>query len=330
LRLRTIGLISTLVLGLLVAALSAEAQQAGKIPRIGFLGNSSPSSDAIRIEAFRQGLRELGYVEGKNIVIEYRYAEGKLDRLPNLAAELVHLKVDVIVGRGTRAVRAAQSATSTIPIVMASVADAVRSGLVASLARPGGNITGLTSIMPELAGKRLELLKEIVPKVSRVAFLTLAGRGAGRLMVKEAQDAGQSIGVQIQPLVVKGPEEFESAFSAMVRERVEALVIQPFFVGGLGHGRRIADLAIKNRLLTISDQSQFANEGGLISYGPDVVNLTRRAASYVDKILKGANPARLPVEQPKRFKMVINLKTAKKLVLEIPPSILYRADKVIR
>ena len=176
----------------------------------------------------------------------------------------------------------------------------------------------------------MELLKEIVPKLSRVAFLTLAGRGARRLIVKEAQNAGQKLGIQIQPLAIKGPKEFKSAFSAMVRKQAEALIVQPFFVGGLGHGRRIADLAIENRLPTISDQSRFANEGGLISYGPDVVNLTRRAASYVDKILKGAHPARLPVEQPKRFKMVINLKTAKKLVLEIPPSILYQANKVIR
>ncbi len=329
-RLRTIGLISTLTLGLFAGPLPAEAQEAGKMPRIGFLGNSSPSSDAIRIEAFLQGLRELGYMEGENIFIEYRFAEGRLDRLPKLAAELVHLKVNIIVARGTRAAKAAKNATRTIPIVTASVADAVRSGLVDSLARPGGNVTGLTSIMPELAGKRLELLSEIIPKLSRVAVITLAGGGAVRLMVKEVQNAGQKLEIQIQLLAIKGPKEFKSAFSAMVRKQVEALIVQPFFVGGLGHGRRIAELAIKNRLPTISDQSRFANEGGLISYGPDVVNLTRRAASYVDKILKGANPARLPVEQPKRFKMVINLKTAKKLDLEIPQSLLYQADKVIK
>lgn len=328
-RLGPIGLSGLVVLGMLTSTLRAGAQPE-KFPRIGFLGNSSPSADATRIEAFRQGLRDLGYVEGKNIVILYRYAEGRLDRLPSLAAELVQLKVDIIVVRGTRAARAARKATGTVPLVTASVADAVRAGLVASLARPGGNVTGLTSIMPELAGKRLELLREMNPKLSRAALMTLAGGGAVGLIVKESQNAGRKLGIRIEPLAIKGPEEFESAFSAMVTKKVEALIVQPFLVGGLGHGRQIADLAIENRLPAISDQSRFANEGGLISYGPDVVDLTRRAARYVDRILKGANPATLPVEQPRKFELVVNLDTAKQLGITIPPSILYRADRVIQ
>ncbi len=328
-RLRTIGLIGTLVLGLLAGPLPAEAQQSGKVYRIGFLGNSSPSADSIRIEAFRKGLHELRYVEGKNIVIEFRYAEGKLDRLPNLAAELVHLKVDVIVARATRAAKAAKNATRTIPIVMAMVADPVRSGIIASLARPGGNITGLTTIMPELTGKQLELLREIVPKLSRVVIMVHPGVTRS-LFVKDAQEAGQSLGVQIQLLLIKGPEEFKGAFSAMTRERAGALVVQPFFIGGLGHGRRLADLAVRSRLPTVSSQMRFADEGGLISYGPDVLDMTRRAAYFVDKILMGAKPADLPVERPTKFVLVVNLKTAKQLGITIPPNVLYQATKVIK
>jgi putative ABC transport system substrate-binding protein len=315
---------------LLAPCFSVQAQQPRKIPRIGLLGISSLSSDSIRIEAFQQGLRELGYVEGNNIVIEYRYAEGRLDRLPELAAELVRLNVDIIVARASPAVRAAKNATSTTPIIMASVADAVRNGFVQSLARPGGTITGLTSIMPELAGKRLELLKEIFSKLTRVALLAHAGGTGQQLYVKEAQDAARKFGMRIQSLVVNGLEEFDSAFSAMVRERAGALVVQPFFIGGLGFSRRIAELAIRNRLPTVSDLSQFPHEGGLMSYGPDLIDHTRRAATYVDKILKGAKPAELPVQQPRKFELVINLNTAKQLDLTIPQSVLYRADRVIR
>jgi putative ABC transport system substrate-binding protein len=306
------------------------AQQTKKVPRIGLLGISSLSSDSIRIEAFRQGLRELGYIEGKHIVIEYRYAEGSLDRLPKLAAELVRLNVDIIVARASPAVRAAKNATSATPIIMASVTDAVRSGFVQSLARPGGNITGLTSIMPELAGKRLELLNETLSKFHRVALLAHSGGTGSQLYVKEAQDAGQKFRVRIQPFLVNGPEEFDSAFSAIVKERAGALVVQPFFIGGLGVGRQIAELAIRSRLPTVSDLSRFPDEGGLMSYGPDMVDHTRRAATYVDKILKGAKPAELPVQQPRKFELVINLNTAKQIGLTIPPNVLARADRVIR
>jgi putative ABC transport system substrate-binding protein len=309
----------------------ADAQQTKKIPRIGYLAPGSRSSESSRIEVFSQALRALGYVEGKNIIIEYRFAEAKLDRLPDIAAELVGLRVEVIVARASPAVQAAKDTTSTIPIVMAGVADAVRAGFVASLARPGGNITGLSNILPELAGKRLELLKDVIPKLSRVAFLARRGGGtAGDLFVKEAQDAGQSLGIQIQSLMVEGPDEFDAAFSAMARERAGALVVQPIFIGGLGYGPRIAGLAARSRLPTVSDLAQFANEGGLMSYGPDVLDPTRRAAIFVDKILKGTKPADLPVEQPTKFEFIINLKTAKQIGLTIPPNVLARADRVIR
>ena len=213
---------------------------------------------------------------------------------------------------------------------MAAVSDAVRSGFVVSLARPGGNITGLTTIMPELAGKRLELLKEIIPNLSRVAFLAHGGGTGHRLFVQEAQDASRTLGLQVQPLVVKSSEEFEAAFLAIAKERTGAVIVQPFFVGGLGHGRRLSELAIRNRLPTVSDLSRFPDEGGLMSYGPDLIDHTRRAAVYVDKILKGAKPADLPVEQPTKFELVINLKTAKQIGLTIPPSVLARANRVIR
>jgi putative ABC transport system substrate-binding protein len=308
----------------------AEAQQQGKVPRIGFLGLSSPSSDSIRIEAFRQGLRELGYVEGKSIIIEYRYAEGRLDRLPKLASELVRLNVDIIVARAAPAVTAAKNATNTTPIIMASVADAVRTGFVQSLAHPGGNITGLTSIMPELAGKRLELLKEIFPKLARVAFLGYAGGRAQQLYVKEAQDASQPLGIEIQPVVAKHPSDFKEVFSAMKKKQAGALVVQPVFIGGLGYGQQIAELAIVNRLPTVSDLSRFPNEGGLMSYGPDLIDHTRHAAHYVDKILKGTKPADLPVQQPTKFELVINLKTAKQIGVTIPPEVLARGNRVIR
>lgn len=306
----------------------AEAQQPKKVPTIGML-SLSPSGRDSWFEVVRQGLHDLGYVEGQNIFIVYKSAEGRVERLPDLAAELVRLKVDVIVARSTPVVQAAKNATSTIPIVV-SAADVVGSGFVASLARPGGNITGTSSIMPELAGKRLELLREIVPKLSRVAFLAHGDDTAHRLFIKEAQDAGKSVGIQIQPLVVKGPEEFEGAFSAMARERAGALIVQPLFIGNLGYGQRIADLAAKSRLPTTSDSRVFAEAGGLMSYGVSSSALWRRAATYVDKILKGTKPADLPVEQPTKFEFVINLKAAKQIGLTIPPNVLARADRVIR
>ena len=307
----------------------AEAQQSKKGPTIGIL-SLSPSGRDPYFEAVRQGLHDLGYTEGQNIFIVYKSAEGRVERLPDLAAELVRLKVDVIVARATPVVQAAKNATSTIPIVIASAADLVGMGFVASLARPGGNITGSTSIQPELAGKRLELLREILPKLSRVAFLAYGGDPAHRQFIREAQDAGQSLGVQIQPLVVKGSEEFEGAFSAMGRDRAGALIVQPLFSNTLGQGQRIADLAIKSRLPTVSDDQGLPEAGGLMSYGPDLLPLWRRAATFVDKILKGTKPADLPVEQPMKFELIINLKAAKQIGVTIPPNLLARADRVIK
>jgi putative ABC transport system substrate-binding protein len=313
---------------LLALCFSAQAQPTKKIPRIGFL--TLIASPDPREEAFLQGLRELGYIEGQSITIEFRRAAGKVDRLPELAEELVRLKPEVIVARATPAVQAAKNATTTIPIVMVGVADAVGSGFVASLARPGGNITGMTNIMPELAGKKLELLKEIVPKLSRVAFLAYGRDPAHKLFVKEAQQAAEGFGMKFQPLVIATPEEIEGAFSTMIRERAGALVVQPLFIAGLGQGQRIAGLAVKNRLPTVSDGYGFPEAGGLMLYGPDPKQLSRRAATFVDKILKGTKPADLPVEQPTKFEFVINLKTAKALNLTIPQSVLFRADRVIK
>jgi putative ABC transport system substrate-binding protein len=306
----------------------AEAQQTKKMPRIGYV--SLASQPGVREEAFIQGLRDLGWVDGQSISIEYRWAAGKVDRLPELAEELVRLKAEVIVARATAPVQAAKNATTTIPIVMIGVADAVGSGFVASLARPGGNITGWTNIMPELAGKRLELLKEVLPKLSRVAFLAYGRGPAHKLFVKEAQQAAERFGMKFQPLVITAPAEIESAFSAMIRERAEALVVQPVFIAGLGQGQRIAQLAVRNRLPTVSDGYGFPEAGGLMLYGPDEKQSSRRAASYVDKILKGRRPADLPVEQPTKFEFVINLKTAQHIGLTIPPNVLARADKVIK
>jgi putative tryptophan/tyrosine transport system substrate-binding protein len=285
---------------------------------------------AVPEETFLQGLRDLGYVEGQNIIIEYRWAGGKVDRLPTLAEELVRLKVDLIAVRATPVVHAAKNATTTIPIVMLSAADPVGTGFVASLARPGGNITGMSNMMPELAGKRLELLREVLPKLSRVACLAHGGDPAPRLFVKEADDAAKGFRIQFQPLILSGPDEFEGGFSAMAKERAGALIVQPLFSNNLGQGQRIAELAAKSHLPTISDPRQFAEAGGLMSYGPDSLALWRRAATYVDKILNGAKPADLPVEQPTKFELMINLRTAKQIGVTIPQSVLYRADKVIK
>jgi ABC-type uncharacterized transport system substrate-binding protein len=315
---------------LLAVAVIAEAQQAKKIPRIGFLGSlsASSSSDLIRTEAFLQGLRELGYVDGKNIVIEYRYADGKLGRLPGLAAELVNLKVDILVARGAPAAHAAKNATSTIPIVMGNAADPVGTGLVASLARPGGNITGLSDFNSGVITKRLELLKEVVPTVSRVAVLLNPANPTNPPQLKEVQAVAPALGVTLLSLEVKGADDIEHAFTTMKKERTGAVLL----VGGAAgnHGPRLAELVVKNRLPTIWSSSEAVETGGLMSYGTNFADLYRRAATYVDKILKGAKPADLPVEQPKKFEFVINLKTAKQIGLTIPPLVLYRADKVIK
>jgi putative ABC transport system substrate-binding protein len=318
------------ILALLSFFILASAQLADAQPKkASTIGILTLASDDPLVKVLREVLRDLGYIEGQNIVYEHRFVDGKVERLPELAAELVRLKVDVIVARSTPVVQAVKKATSTIPIVI-SVPDSVGSGFVASLARPGGNITGTSSIMPELAGKRLELLREIFPKLSRVAFLAHGGDPSHPQFIKQLQDAAEGFRLQVQPVVVKGPEEFESAFSAMARERAGAVIVQPLFAGVLGVAGPIAEHAKKNRLPTISDGLRFVDAGGLIYYGPDQLALWRRIPIYVDKILKGANPAELPVEQPSKFELIINLKTAKQIGVTIPPNVLARADKVIR
>ena len=320
-----------LVVGALlyVLCLSADAQQPAKIPKIGWLSPGSAAS--ANIELFLREFRKLGYVEGKNITIEYRFAEGKLERLPDLAAELVRLRVDVIVAAGgTPAILAAKNATSTIPIVFPAVSDPVALGIVASLARPGGNITGLTIRVPEFSGKRLELLKEVVPRARRVAVLGQEANTANALDFKEMQPAASALGLELHHIKVRSPNDLESAFSKMTGTvRSTALLLQSstlFF----DNRKMIADLAVRSRLPAIYDARELAEAGILMSYGSDRFDLYRRAATYVDKILKGTKPADLPVEQPKKFEFVINLQTAKQIGLTIPQSVLYRADKVIK
>ena len=308
----------------------AQAQQPTKIPRIGYLDGAFPSTNAARIDAFRQGLRELGYVEGKNIVIEYRHAEGKLDRLPALAAELVRLKVEVIVmGGGGASTVSGKEATKTIPIVMVAAVDPVGQGFVTSLARPGGNVTGLSTLSPEISGKRLELLKEIVPKLSRVAVLGTSTGTATALSLKEVEPAAGALGVKLQFLDVLAPKDIEPAFRAASKGRAEGVLVLTGPVINLQR-KQIAELAAKNRLPVIYPFPDYVEAGGLMSYGVNIVDLDRRAATYVDKILKGAKPADLPVEQPVKFELIINLKAAKQIGLTIPPNVLARADRVIR
>jgi putative ABC transport system substrate-binding protein len=308
---------------------SAEAQQPTKVPRIGNLGAGVGSSSSGRPEAFRQGLRELGYVEGKNIVIEWRSSEGKLDRLPALAAELVRLKVAMIVTGGGSSTRAAKEATSTIPIVMQQDNDPVANGFVASLARPGGNITGLSTFAPELSGKRLELLKETIPKLSRVAVLGTSTISGQAQMLREVELTAVALGVKLQYLDVLGSKDIETAFRAAGKGRADAVIV---LQGPIFNSQRtqIANLAVKSRLPAIYSNSQYVVDGGLMTYGPSLLDLDRRAATYVDKILKGRKPADLPVEQPTKFELIINLKTAKQIGLTIPPNVLARADKVIK
>jgi putative ABC transport system substrate-binding protein len=307
----------------------AEAQQANQLPRIGYLSVLSPSSDAARFEAFRQGLRELGYVEGQSFAIEPRYAEGKLDRLPDLAGELVRLNVDVIVAGGSTAIRATKNATKRIPIVMAHGSDPVALGYVASLARPGRNITGLTHMAPELGGKRLELLKDIIAQLTRVAVLTDPGTGGHGPQMKELEVAAPALGLQLRPVEVRSPNELESAFSAMTAERAGAFLgLQQPTLDRLRE--RIVALAARNRLPAIYPNDEYVKSGGLMSYATDIVAMFRRSAFYVDRILKGGKPAELPVEQPTKFELVINLKTAKQIGLTIPPNVLARADRVIK
>jgi putative tryptophan/tyrosine transport system substrate-binding protein len=323
--------ITGVVLGamLLAESLSAEAQQPTKIARIGYLTLGFPSTSPARTEAFRQGLRELGYVEGKNIVIEYRYAEGKADQLAGLAAELVRLKVDIIVTGGPTATRPAKEATVTIPIVMAQDGDPIGNGFVASLAHPGSNITGLATLTPEISGKRLELLKETVPRLSRLAVLGTSTEPGNALSLRETELAAGAFGVRIQYLEVRDSKDIGAAFQAASKGRAEAVLVLPSTV--LNSGRtQIVDLAVKSRLPAIYYAPEFVEDGGLMSYGVSIPDLFRRAATYVDKILKGRKPADLPVEQPMKFELVINLKTAKQIGLTVPPLVLALADKVIR
>jgi len=321
----------TLLLGGLFSPLAVRAQQAAKVPRIGYLAGDRAASPHL-IEAFRQGLRDLGYVEGSNVLIEYRDAEGKFERLPALAAELVALKVDVIVAGGTPLILAAKQATRTLPIVFAAASDPVTDGLVTSLARPGGNVTGLSNIAPDLVGKRLELLKQAVPGVNRVAILWQPGGTGERTeqdMRKGAEAAARALGMRLQFLEARGPADFDRAFSDMTRERAGALTS----LGGsmfFSERRRLVDLAAKNRLPALYQQREFVDAGGLMSYGANLADNFRGAAGYVDKILKGTKPGDLPIEQPTKFELVINTKTAKALGLTIPPSLLQRADHVIQ
>ena len=315
---------------ILARAPLAAAQQPKKVPRIGYLIGQSRSTAAVRIDPFRQGLRELGYVEGKNIVIEWGSSEEKLDPLPALAAELVRLKVDIIVTAGPIPTRAAKEATSTIPIVMTQDSDPVGSGFVASLARPGGNITGLSTLRPELSGKQLELLKEVIPKLSRVAVFGTSTHPGNAQILREVELAAGGFGVKLQYLDVLSPKDIETAFQAAGKGRAEAVLMMVAGGVSLPHRTEIAALAVKNRLPAIHQNRSYVEAGGLMSYGVNFADLDRRAATYVDKILKGAKPAELPVEQPKKFEFFINLKTAKQIGLTIPPNVLARADRVIR
>jgi putative ABC transport system substrate-binding protein len=320
-----------LILALITSSFSAEAQQALKIPRIGFVSASGdPKTPGPLVDAFQQGLRDLGYIAGKNILIEYRYAEGKPDRIPVRVTELVQLKVDVLVVAAITAIRAAKDATKTIPIVMVTLQDPVAMGLIDSLAHPGGNITGLTKLTRELSGKRLELLAEVVPEMSRVGVLADAKLPGSAIAFREYEAAARALKIQLQSLEARGSNpDLERAFQAAAKGRATALIT----IGNPvlnRYTKRIADLAIKNRLPSMYEGSAWVEDGGLISYATNDAESFRRAAVYVDKILKGAKPADLPVEQPTKFEFVINLKTAKQIGLTIPPNVLVRADKVIR
>jgi len=329
------SMIGTILIWLLATVLlntnsPADAQQLKKIPRIGYLSSVDAASESARAEAFLQGLRELGYVEGQNITIEYRWADGSFDRLPDLAADLVRLKVDVIVAVVTQASLAAKNATGTVPIVMVGVSDPVGSGLVASLARPGTNITGTSSMTAEVVGKQLELLKETLPKISRMAALWNPANAVFQaIQRRETEAAARALGVQLQILEARGPDEIDRAFAVMAKERTKALLVlgDPVFTS---HRKRIADLAAKQRLPAVSGTREYVEAGGLMAYGPSFPAIYRRAAYYVDRILKGVKPADIPVERPTKFEFIINLKTAKQIGLTIPQSVLYRADRVIK
>jgi len=308
----------------------AEAQQPTKIPRIGVLAAATPATAAHLVEAFKQGLHEHGYVEGQNVALELRFGDGKAEQFPILAAELVRLKVDVILALTNPVIDAVRQATQTIPIVMPAASDPVGAGFVASLARPSGNITGLTGYSPELNGKRLELLKEAFPKLSRVALLLSPNFPGSTLDLKETQSAARSLGLRIQPLEVRDDFDIDRSFKAMIKERADALTMFPGHPVLFVNRKKIVELAANHRLPAMYSLIEFVDAGGLMFYGPDLLAGYRRAADYVDKLLKGAKPADLPVEQPTKFEFVINLKASRRIGLTIPPNVLARADKVIR
>jgi len=322
-----LGILTTIWL---TASAPAHAQQLVKIPRVGYLTGTSVAAPTARIDAFRQGLREQGYVEGKSIVIAWRGADGKAERLAALATDLVRLKVDVIVTTGSSATRAAKEATLAIPIVMANDSDPIGNGFIASLARPGGNITGLSTLAPELSGKRLDLLKEIVPKLARVAVFGSSASLDNAQSLKEVELAAGAVGVKLQYLDVRDPKDIATAYRAASKERADAVLIMISGAIALTHQNEIADLAVKHRLPAIYERESFVEAGGLLSYGVNRLDLDRRAAVYVGKILKGAKTTDLPVEQPIKFEFVVNLKAAKAIGLAIPPNVLVRADRVIR
>jgi putative tryptophan/tyrosine transport system substrate-binding protein len=319
-----------LIIAVVVMGAIAKAQQPAKIPRIGWITGASLASNTRRIEAFRGGLRELGYIEGKNIAIEWRGADSNPDRLRSIIAELTNLKLEVIVAAGGAPVREAKKAAVTIPIVFAQDPDPIGNGFVASLSRPGGNITGLSRLAPELSGKQVELLHEIVPKLARLAVFISPSNRANAQVSKEIEPAAAALGIKLQYFDVSDANDFEPSFRETTKGKADAIL---WLAGGevaSPHRRKIAELAVKSRLPTIYEQAAFVEAGGLMSYGVSFTDLDRRAATYVDKILKGAKPGDLPVEQPKKFEFVINLKAAKQIGLTIPQSVLYRADKVIK
>jgi len=328
--LSTIALISILAVGLFAGPLPIEAQQSSKVYRIGYLSSRGPEREEDYLPAFQQGLRELGYVEGKNIVIDYRWVHGKRERLPALATELIRHKVELIVTGGGAAARAVQRASKTIPIVMAEATSPVARGLVQSLARPGGNTTGLSLRPPEIFGKLLELLTETVPNLSRVAVLWNPRGPASRLGWKAIQSPARKLGIQLHSMEVRSPNDLDNAFQEATKAGAEALVYTPGAVRGARGRKRVLDLAAKSRLPAIYTSPRWAKRGGLMGYGASMAHLYRRAATYVDKILKGAKPADLPVEQPTKYELTINLKAANELSLTIPPVMLMRADKVIK
>jgi putative ABC transport system substrate-binding protein len=320
----------SLVLVLVIAwAGNATAQQGKRLPRVGFLIASSAGSQTPRLEAFKRGLRELGYVEGQNILLDIRSGEGNPEQISIAAAELVNLKVDVIVSGGPTSTRAAKQATTTVPIVMTQEGDPIGDGMIASLARPGGNITGLSTLGPELSGKRLEFLKEIVSKLSRVAVLASRDQLRDSAVKKEREAAAKALGLQLQNVEIRDASDIERAFQAVTKGRAGAILAQAVALL-LSQRTQVAELAITHRLPAIYSREEFVEVGGLAVYAPSITDLSRRAATYVDKILKGAKPADLPVEQPKKFEFVVNLKTAKQIGLTIPPNVLVRADRVIR